>query len=233
MFDTRVLAIGAAGTGAKAWTLQSGWQIAGIRVDNKSGSWLLLNDGTFVPPYTINFGHSFQPTIASIDVMFSNGPAGQVSTQQGDKPVVMIYSEPVGESPGVPSGQGTSFIEQFTPVVIASDQQTVTFSVGITARVLIAATANKRIRVLTINCTMVPFASNPPVSWDTGMTLRFFQNTDGVDQVALVRLDPFHPVDSQLFPSGLDCAVGSPLKYSAFTDFFTLPVGIMVTHQLI
>lgn len=229
MNDRVTLAIGAVGAGKKSWNLPGGYRVASCQIDNPSGSWLkILQDDTYVPPYTIGYVHNFPTSVQSVDIVFSNGPAGQISTQQGDSLTLEIDSEHQSESLGT-----AQFIDQFTPVSVASDQQTVTFSVGITARVLIAAIANKRFRILTVNTTLVPFASNPAVSWDTGASVRFFQNTDGVDNVALVRLNSFHPVDSQVFSGGLDCVVGRPLKYSAFVDFFTLPIGIMVTYQII
>lgn len=146
MFDTRVIPIGAAGTGARAWVLQGGWQIAGIKIDNKSGSWIALPDGAFCPPYTIGWGHSFQPTLASIDVLFSTGPASQISTRQGDDPVVTIYSNPVGESPGIPSGQGTAFVEQFTPNSTTFDNRSVNLAGD--GATLVPVVANRRYRLI-------------------------------------------------------------------------------------
>lgn len=237
MFDVRVIPIGAVGTGAKAWQLNFGHQIAGVRIDNKSGSWLLLNDGTFVPPYTIGFGHSFQPTLASIDVLFANGPAGQVTTQQGDNPVVTIYSEPVGESPGVPSGQGTAFVEQFTPTVVGSVSAAISASTGMTSQSLnLPAVANKRYRIFTVFASMksvfgVP--SGPVDNYDSGIYFLVYSQANTNFRAAEGRLNPHHPIDRAIYPIGFDMPVGSAVIADAYMDFSNGSININVTAALI
>jgi hypothetical protein len=91
-----------------SWVLPGNYQIAGITVDNPSGSWLLIpQDNTYIPPYTSDFAHSFRPTLARVDVKFVTGPASQPSTLQGDRPFCQIWDTPVGESNGVTSSTGT------------------------------------------------------------------------------------------------------------------------------
>lgn len=227
MFDTRVLPIGAAGTGAKAWVLPGAYQIAGIKVDNKSGSWLVLPDGAFIPPYTLGWGHSFQPTLASIDVLFSGGPAGQVSTNQGDDPVVVIYSDPVGESPGIPSGAGTAFVEQFTPVQAQAIIQPIAQSTGITGQILFLPTPGKRWRLLTLDVFLGGFTSAPPASTplDVGVTYYINASSTGLTQVA-GHVDPRQPTDSKNYPNGLDFPVGDGISYDAQVDW---PVDTAIT----
>jgi hypothetical protein len=212
MFDTRQLTIGAAGTGQKSWNLPGGFQIAGIRIDNPSGSWLVLPDGTFIPPYTLGFGHSFQPTISRLDVLFSVGPAGQVSTQQGDKPTVTIYSEPVGEAPGVPSGAGTAFIEQFTPYQVGTFLQNVAFSAPLVGGTICNGAANKRIRVLGIQGWADPnFGGNGPAESGCKWTI-FPSDGSGVPFLQ------FH------------LTVRDILTYTIPTDY---PVGASVNHTIV
>lgn len=232
MYDTTIIPVGAVGTGKKSWNIPNSNQIAGLLLDNPSGSWLFIpQDRTYIPPYTMGFQHSFSPTFARVDILFSNGPSGQVSTQQGDPVRATIYDVKIGDSPGTPS-QGGAFIEQFTPVLTISDQPVVPVSTGVTNNI-IPATPNKRIRLLTCISTLDPFFSNPPVPYDTGISIRFFESVTGLNDRILVRLNPDHPVDPQVFANGLDCTIGAGLQYTAFPDWATVPIGIMITYQLI
>ncbi len=213
MHELRYMPIGPAGSGLLSWTFGT-YQIAGIKIDNPSGSWILLPDGTFVPPYTLGFGHSFQPRIALIDVLWANGPAGQVSTQQGDQAIVTIYSNPVGESPGIPSGQGTGFIEQFTPVITASALIYAKVS-GSGFTTLFASVVGKRYRILTTSIcySVVNGLTIGSIYTDSPVTYRI-EGSSGITTVpvALGMISPAHPVDPRVFPNGVDCPTGAPIR---------------------
>jgi len=236
MDDRRTLVIGAVGTGAKAWVLPSGHQIAGIKVDNKSGSWLLLPDGTFVPPYTISFGHSFQPELASIDVLFSNGPAGQVSTQQGDPPFVQIYSEPVGESQGIPSGGGTAFIQQFTPTVLAQAGGNCTFSTGVFQATLRAGVANKRWRMYAVSINLRSGFQVPSPSYDSGSGFEWIIEASPSFSVYLqghVGPPGVNYGENLTLLPGVDFAVGDTIIYSIAPDWGDVQFRFSALLQLI
>lgn len=235
MFDTRLITIGAVGTGIQSWVLPGSYQIAGIKIDNKSGSWLLLSDGTFIPPYTLDFGHSFQPTVASLNVLFANGPAGQVSTQQGDNPIVTIYSEPVNESPGVPSGLGKGFIEQFTPIVSTSTTILVPTSTGVTSQIVLAAITNRRFRVLTVDTRLGALwqaPPNPDGQYDSGLIYSIF-GAPSFTSIARGRLRPDHIIDHHIFPLGLDLVVGDSINATVLVDWADVSFGISFTTQTI
>lgn len=227
MDDRRQLTIGAAGTGAKSWVLPGSYQIAGIRIDNPSGSWLALPDGTFVPPYTLGFGHSFQPMLSRIDVLFSAGPAGQLSTQQGDKPTVVIYSEPVGEAPGVPSGQGTAFIQQFTPIQVASVLSLLATLNG-ASQTIVAATANKRIRMHTFS---VYTAGASVSTWphNSGWSYGFISITTFVGFGGHL----YYPKMDDMKQIELDFPVGEGITFSATADWADVTVNCDITFSLI
>jgi hypothetical protein len=236
MDDRRTIAIGAAGTGARAWVLPGGYQIAGIKIDNKSGSWLLLPDGTFVPPYTISFGHSFQPELASIDVLFSDGPAGQVSTQQGDAPFVHIYSEPVGESSGIPSGGGTAFIQQFTPTVLATVSGTAQFSTGVFQNTLFLTPALKRVRLFSISVGLRAAFQVPAPNYISGSGFDWIiESGPGVSIYLQGHVGPpgisYSEVLSLL--PGFDVAVNQQLSFSISPDWADVEFHIAALLQVI
>jgi hypothetical protein len=83
------------------------WEVAGINIDNPSGSWLLVKGiEQYVPPYTNGWQYPLIPQQASVTVRFVDSPSGSQSSLIGDPPVVTLYNEPVGPSQGFPSGAG-------------------------------------------------------------------------------------------------------------------------------
>lgn len=154
MQDTRTLIIG---TDMMGWNLHGSYQIAGVTIDNKCGSWLWIpQDNTFIPPFTLGFAHNFSPTISHIDIRFMQGPSGQVSTTLGDQPVATIYDRSLSESVGssqqssvfIPTQQSSAF------GFIADYLVTVTAGGGGT---LVPGIAGRRIRVLSLGlCYEMP-----------------------------------------------------------------------------
>ena len=83
------------------------WQIGGIRVDNPTGSWLLVDSiNQFIPPYTNGWQADFIPAASSLSIKFVDSPSGSVSTLVGDPLTVTLYDTPVGASQGFSSGAG-------------------------------------------------------------------------------------------------------------------------------
>lgn len=113
MQDITTIPIGPPGTGKPSWNLPNSYQIAGVTIDNPCGSWLLIvEDNTYIPPYTFRFAHTFAPTLNRISIMYANGPAGQISTQEGDVPTAQIYDRPVAESAGLQDSTGAAFVNR-------------------------------------------------------------------------------------------------------------------------
>lgn len=78
------------------------WQIAGIRVDNPTGSWLTIDNlGEFVPPYTIGWATTCVPTRLRVNVRFTNSPSGQVSDPRGPAVRVVLQDTPATPSVGI------------------------------------------------------------------------------------------------------------------------------------
>lgn len=232
MYDVAVITIGAVGTGKRSWVLPSDFQVAGVTIDNPSGSWLWIpQDNTFIAPYTLGFAHSFHPTLSRVDILFANGPAGQISTQQGDKPTATIYDKPVADSAGQTSSEGSSFVEQFTPVLVSTAQVIVPYSTGVST-VILAAIANKRYRVLTSEVMLNPFSGNPPINYDSPINYAFLQDA-GLIAMILGRVSPEHPSDVRQFPGGMDFPVGGAIRFQAFDDFATNAVSRVLTYQVI
>lgn len=153
MFDIRTIAVGAIGTGIKAWQLPRDGQIASVEIDNPTGSWVQIQeDGTFVPPYTLGFGHNLDPTQHSVNIVFVNGPSGQVSTQTGDNLVATIRDTPTSEAPG------GAFIAQFTPTNTVSQNFLGgnILDLGGTTTQMVAGIAGKRIRLLSVFAALNP-----------------------------------------------------------------------------
>lgn len=83
----------------------NGWQIAGITIDNPSGSWLNVsgvNQG--VPPYTLGWSAPLSPTQWRASVRFVASPSGTPSSTTGKPVTVRLHDTPVPASLGFPSG---------------------------------------------------------------------------------------------------------------------------------
>lgn len=80
------------------------WQIAGVTIDNPSGSWLSVPNVGSIPPYTMGWAASPTPTILTIDVLFVASPQGSPSENIGGPIQVTISDIPVAANPGEPSG---------------------------------------------------------------------------------------------------------------------------------
>lgn len=81
------------------------WHIAGVQVDNPTGSWINIPNVGNVPPYTIGWTRSVSPAAINIDVRFQASPSGATSDPTlGGLVVVTIYDHPVADLDGYASG---------------------------------------------------------------------------------------------------------------------------------
>lgn len=259
MQDSVVIPIGAIGTGKKSWQLAGGFQIAGVTIDNPSGSWLWIpDDNTFIPPYRLGFAHTFAPTQRQISILFSNGPSGQVSTIAGDDPSASIYDRPVAESAGTQAGGGDPFIAGFTPVHTALVQTSFNGNNGdcnganvvidgvitnipagpqtIFGIPFIFATANKRIRLLTLTAALLQRRNliAPAQDGDGGVDIDISPDVVTLPQVLVFTLRPDAlPTLSLVFPAGLDFAVSQGVVFYAFPHWSTVNMSMTATYHVI
>ncbi len=229
MNDRIVLPIGAVGTGKQSWNLPGGFQIAAITIDNPSGSWLFIKeDDTYVPPYTLGFGHNFHPTLTQVTVLFSDGPSGQVTTRQGDSVTLQIWSTQVGESLGTPAPGG--YIENFTPVLVASVFDTA--NLGGTVSTLVAAVANKRIRLLSFSAV----AYGGDISATTvgvAATNVLFGISSSVTFVGASFMIYYPQLSTGVQQLIIDFPVGEGLNCSYQAQWAFIQIEIDITYQLI
>jgi len=99
-----------AGTDLESITLVAG-HIAGIVIDNPSGSWLFVEGiKQYVPPYRQGWAYPVMPQQTSISVRFVDSPAGTVSNPVvlpvGQQVVVTLSDLPIPQSEGFTSGAG-------------------------------------------------------------------------------------------------------------------------------
>lgn len=232
MRDLRVIPVG---TNLRSWVLPGGAQITAVTIDNKSGSWLLIpQDNTYIAPYTLGFAHNFSPSLLRIDILFVDGPAGQVSTLAGDPPLASIYDAPLAESAGVAS-QGAGFIVGFTPVQHFLALITIlSIGVGVTGT-LIAGIPNKRTRLLSIGITTLIYGSAGATHYDVYANSHWILtevSSGDIVESALIGRDNMNY--QSLYPEGLDIAVGSDLDYTFYdTQTHDLRAYLKATYQII
>lgn len=217
------------GTNRLALSIPGVAQIRSVLIDNPSGAWLLLRPtNDYIPPYVIGWVRQFIGGVTSVDILFQ-APSGQIGTQQGDPPIVVLDTEAVPDSAGSPSGG--AFIEGFTPVnfnlLTAGAGIVVPTIAGGASGTWIAAVPTKRIRILTATIQYVIMSDSPchvevttPVDFQNPIVMTF-KLTNVVPQVSL------------LFQPGLDLPVGSSLDYIASSLLFDTLINGNVTYQLI
>jgi hypothetical protein len=84
-----------------------GWHIAGIQIDNPSGSWLFVTAiDQYVPPYRVGWKYPVSPQASSLSVRFVDSPSGSVSELVGDPITVTVYDVPIPTDHGNTSGAG-------------------------------------------------------------------------------------------------------------------------------
>lgn len=203
----------------------------GIVIDNPSGSWLTvfpLYD--FVPPYTIGWARDFPMSIASATVRYTDGPSGQISTQQGDPMSIALDTDPVGSSDGSPA-PGATFIEQFTPVLAFADLDRVVFAAtgGTGSVILVSGITGKRHRLLTLT---------PTLQFGTATTQSasnvWFRMSDFSGRPSLrCLLTPHAPFAIFTFPLGLDFPIGLSIAYDAITNYADQRISVVGSYQVI
>lgn len=214
-------------------------QIRSVRIDNPSGQWLrLFPTYDFIPPYTIGFARTFATTVQTITVR-RNTPAGQVGTQAGDPVTIWIDSDPApADSDGMP------FIEEFTPILVASLFPIVLATNGFNG-VLLTGLANRRFRLLTISMYLAVSINwsgslggvtgpGPVYIGDCGVLVGVLDDLASPTVALYTRLERGRTADHRSFPGGIDFAVGRGIFVSAATDgWATVAVNLAVSYQVI
>lgn len=119
--------------------LSPGWLVAGISVDNYSGSWLLVEPiHLLVPPYVLGWATPVSPANATVEITYVPGPGGFLGTTAGAPAVVTLTGYPLPPSPGVPYTAS-----QQAPTLAAL----LSFTAYNTNKTLKAGTAGQRIRI--------------------------------------------------------------------------------------
>lgn len=86
-------------------SLSTYFQIAAIRIDNPSSSWLRVSGvEQFVPPYTLGWTYDITPTMLNLNILFVDSPSRTPSKLVGDPVTIYLYDEPIGNSSGFASG---------------------------------------------------------------------------------------------------------------------------------
>jgi hypothetical protein len=198
--------------------------IAGCIIDNPSGAWLTLTVGgrTFrIAPYTLRWVKRVDPPTLNVTSLTFDaaGPAGQLSTRQGDQVSLHILDLP-------PDASDTAFIDGFTPTLTATYSQAVPTSIGVSAVALVAGVANKRIRVLNIVAVAWTFSQNliPDCNYVLEIASSATSNPNFTLNVGVV------PV---VLPGPIDFPTGEGITMSIFPEWKNLYCQISVFYQLI
>jgi len=210
-----------------------GRYIAAVRVDNPNGAWRQLTYGgltAYIPPYAIAWYLRLPNNILTVSLNFlATGPAGEISTQAGDVATLTLFDQiPEGVDT---SGKPSSFIEHFTPVLIAVNAtQQVPFTTGL-AGTLVAAIANRRMRLLTLDARL-GFSNVAGIYPVCGLNF-VVQDSSGSGQALIGRLSPAKPSSERAYPAGVDFALGASVIFSAAADWADLLMLLSITYQVI
>lgn len=219
-----------------AISLPSG-EARGIVIDNPSGSWLLVTPlHDYVPPYTMQWSRDFPMTVASATIRYVDGPASQVSTQQGDPFTAWLDSDPVGASAGAQT-PGVPFIEAFTPTLSAElpVQFEITGTLAVTN--ILPSVTGKRYRIWSgiVRLSAIPatlLAKDVPFTW----VIRSNNLVGNYPRLSGYIVPVEHPSDFLAFPSGWDFPSGDGVDVGGRTEWGDgehTHMQASVTYQLI
>lgn len=214
MYATRQTSVG---VDLVSWN--PGFQIAGIEVNNPSGSWLLLSGiNQYIPPYRAGWKFSLSPAQAAIDLSFVDSPSGSLSVLAGPDVVVTLYDEQIGTSEGVTTGAGSK-VSTIPPLLHA-----IAPSIGTgAASTLISMLANPTQKIVVRRLEIVPdltagLASQQP--FRSIVTVRFEQSGGGVGTPQWhLAISPESPFSEASFEDGafvLDA--GTDLDITGFAE---------------
>jgi hypothetical protein len=131
----------------------SAWSIAGITIDNPSGSWLRITGiEQFIPPFTVGWSYPISPQQTSISVLFVDSPTGTPSSTFGSPVTIRLFDEPVSPSPGTLSGAGEIQTGEIGNKLLAPIGVRLTESLNLSAALLPPA-AGTRIALLRAKAT--------------------------------------------------------------------------------
>jgi hypothetical protein len=221
-----VTTVGFGNLGATAFIgADAGRFVAGVILDNPSGSWLTLVVGGatyYIAPYTMQWIKRIDPPAADVTSLTfaAAGPAGQVSTLAGDQVTLTLLDQP-------PDKPDTSaFIGGFTPVLFNQTAvgQLVRVSIANLNVINTAGIANRRMRLLSWHCHL---SSAQRLS---KTTVTIFLGGSAVQRIALWHEEINH---SFSWEPGVDGPLGGNIVVVASTDWQDITLHAGYTYQVI
>lgn len=204
--------------------------IAGIIIDNPSGAWLTLTIGGAVyriAPYTLRWVKRIDPPVLTLASMTfdATGPAGQVSTRQGDQATITLLDGP-------PDAPDTSFITGFTPTLATlSGERIVRLSVGLGPVPIVAGVVGKRIRLLSGSVAYDAIGTGFPV---TESAIVYYITEGSVGAILYAgRIDHAKTSDIQAFSPGLDLPIFAAVEITAITAWADTMLLVGFRYQVI
>lgn len=197
--------------------IQPGWLIAGLVVDNPSGSWLTLDlpyGPAFIPPYTLGFATAIAPAAQVIGVRYTTGPTDLVSSTAGDPFVVYVFDNPVANNAGTPFITPAPEAQFFSGTFTTLDNAVPSASV-----IIPAPSATSRVRILFASVRgNVPAQSNITLE-DTILNQRFGELT----------ISSVEAYQETAFGVGLDLPIGAGvrLNYASLWGVQSLEVVVL------
>lgn len=207
----------------------------GVEIDNPSGSWLYIPSlETFIEPYTSGWSFGFPYEVAGIDILVPlTGPAGQVSTVQGDNVVVYLTDQQIPNAAGSPTSDHT-FIETMQSAQLGFSTAIVFCrTIGALANTtIIVGVPNKRIRIVSLAAWVLKVgAFGFYTHYDSDADIAFYDNpaTAVPLEFTIHRQRPFREV----FIPGLDWSKGAPVESNGRSYFGDINVAVTGQYVLI
>lgn len=234
----------APGVSFRAIGLQTGFAY-GVEIDNRSGSWLWMPSiETYVPPFTIGWALSFPYGIVSLDIIAGlNGPAGQVSTSEGESVIVYLVDTQgvVASSSGSPDPThgagpiaptvGEAFIDQSVEPEEVVIQATTAIESAATLIFPVPGVAGRRVRLYEISLSYaVDAGTNEPMDG----SCKAFPNGDGPSGIFAVGIiNPAHPIERLTFDPPHNLPVGEGLQIDLYASWVNVLVDTTVRYRYV
>lgn len=192
-------------------SLATSFQIAGIKIDNPSGSWLHVTGiEKYVPPYTLAWSYPVNPTQLNIDVLFTTSPTGSPSELVGGPIVVELWDEELGASSGIASGAEQAQKPFGAALQLATNLAGIANEAGTTTTIL-TPTAGSRIVPVTFVAALTSNGSPPFDPYFGQISIRVVSGA-GVTLLPLMAISPESPESTHDFPAGTKLGVGDVMR---------------------
>lgn len=208
-----------------------GTRIRGIKVDNPSGSWVML-DGIgmayqpFIQPYTLAWADSPLPSLAELKATYVTGPTGQPVSIAGQPLVVYLFEEQV------PSSGGSQFVTS-TPEELSITVTITALSIAQVTPILGPPPAGQRYRLFGAKLNEAEAPSADANVFGLSGVHGLLQESITTADLGDLAIGPGQHADSDDYGTGLDVSVDNGVSINLLSVWGRHRVEVTLRYQVV